>query len=882
MDVYTSNHLLARRDVQEWEEFYNFFNLSCSFNGDDSVTYLDGPKECYSKDVVYGDMKQFQFDVLRTEFMGLGTRGGRLCEEVVVDEVDSILLDEGSKLAMLSTTFTGMDKLEPIYHIIRSTLIRLDSDETYYSVDGTLYHYKGDDGEPANGDGTDLNTSFEPRREYLKRNMEAFIRAWLGIDIERTEIWKIKDYFQLPPHLLKYAKSQVSNWAEAAVRAEALEENKDYLLVDNKVVPIDPHTGVLQESSHWTNGLHQFFQIKHHVDFTPESPKTNYLSNWAMVKKYKDGIVGLTGTLGSPGSLSLLSQHMSADFVSVPDRVRSRFIEFPNSILSTRREWREAITNVTETEISVGRAVLIICQTVKEAQSVYLGLKANSHSLRVKLHDRSDTWMEHHLQQVQPGDVIVTTNLGTRGMDIQASTIESVGGLHVILAYMPPNTRIVRQAFGRTSRKGNLGSGHFIIKQKHGTLQPAHIMNHITSSEMSGFERYFEHELPLVTFKDEVYADFVAQYCQAREEVRQFAPDDERSVSSHARRIFQKVFDRTGELSGAKFVILEAIQEVWSTYLKLVLDPTSGDQQDLGGSEFEDLLVALNEGCRDPKKLFRLPGNCYHPTRYGFQVYRKLRSLNDAQSKIATCAIKAEDSLMAKSELLAQISADYFKMAVDIAPTVSPAAHVGLAYVLLKRGKNGPSVDNHYGSNYKADALNYLKNATTTLETDVMYLRYCLKQLSNPSTSRLANQLTKKLEAVEAYVKVVDETSRTVRHSLRPVQVTATNVRDDTTEIVWISDGNVTGTAEFNEIFEPGREIELKFHGLKANKDVGGYRFQCKDAVKLLYDKMGQAQSENTIGQPTVSLIIEGDDLRRTIRHRRTDVSQALTVEQYK
>ena len=161
VDVYTSNHLLARRDSEEWKEFYSYFNLSCASNGDEPVAYIEGLKECYKKHIVYGDIKQLQFDFLRTEFMGLKTRGDRGCHYVIIDEVDSILLDEGSKLAMLSTAFTGMDKLEPIYHLIRSTLTHFDCDQTYYCVDGAMYHFKGD-GDPKLE--RDLEILFETRR----------------------------------------------------------------------------------------------------------------------------------------------------------------------------------------------------------------------------------------------------------------------------------------------------------------------------------------------------------------------------------------------------------------------------------------------------------------------------------------------------------------------------------------------------------------------------------------------------------------------------------------------------------------------------------------------------------------------------------------------
>ena len=558
VDVFTSNHLLARRDAQEWKEFYEFFNLKCSSNGDEAVTYIDGPKECYSKDIdiVYGDIKQFQFDALRTEFMGLGTRSGRAYDDIIIDEVDSILLDEGSKLAMLSTVFTGMDKLQPIYHFIRCKLIQFDSEQTYYCNDGTLHH-EGRRGDEA---GPGLKT---PRREYLKQHLEEFIRNLLGINPTTTEPGNAMEHFELPSHLLKFAKSQVSNWAEAAITAEALEEDKDYLLVENNVVPIDPHSGVLQPSSNWTNGLQQFLQIKHEVEFTPESPITNYLSNWATVNKYKHRVVGLTGTLCPPDSFELLSVHMSTDCIVIPELHPSRFVEFPNILVRTRKDWVDAILCSTDIEIGYGRAVLVICPAVKKARSVYCELD-NKPKLRVKLHVRSDIWMEHHLQFIQPREVIVTTTLGTRGMDIRASAIEAAGGLHVILAYMPSNTRIVKQAFGRTARKGNAGSGQFIMKQKYGKLEPACVMGHIKESDMKSLERYFKYDFPSTISKDKAYSDFVARYSVTRQEVKKLRLCNEQLAQDQVMNFAMK----KEEFSGTARVILEAIQEAWAAHVE--------------------------------------------------------------------------------------------------------------------------------------------------------------------------------------------------------------------------------------------------------------------------------------------------------------------------
>ena len=90
------------------------FGLNVSHNGDDNYNFKD-VKECYkqSVDIIYGDASSFQFDILRHEYSDLNTRGKRSFKNTVaiVDEVDSMLIDDSSKIAMLAESMPGMNNL---------------------------------------------------------------------------------------------------------------------------------------------------------------------------------------------------------------------------------------------------------------------------------------------------------------------------------------------------------------------------------------------------------------------------------------------------------------------------------------------------------------------------------------------------------------------------------------------------------------------------------------------------------------------------------------------------------------------------------------------------------------------------------------------------
>ena len=122
VDIITSSPVLAERDAKEKDKLYKMFGLSCSDNNDKSI-YIKGAKDCYKKDIVYGEAAQFQFDTLRDKNSSLGTLADRKCEVAIIDEVDSMLIDDSSKIARLSSTIAGLDQLQPIYHFLWQRLV---------------------------------------------------------------------------------------------------------------------------------------------------------------------------------------------------------------------------------------------------------------------------------------------------------------------------------------------------------------------------------------------------------------------------------------------------------------------------------------------------------------------------------------------------------------------------------------------------------------------------------------------------------------------------------------------------------------------------------------------------------------------------------------
>ena len=433
IDIITSSAPLARRDSEEQGLFYELFGLNCDHNITKPSDPFIGAKPCYTSDIVYGDSLSFQSDLLRSEFKGLGTRGDRNFEAVIVDEVDSMLIDEGSKIAKLASPICGMEHLETVFIFVAKYLERSGVDREFLS--------------PVE--------NFEQTKDHLTDLIN---------DIVSTKV-------RYPRYLEHFVNQSSLVWASTALRAIVMRENVDYVIAQDKfgekiIAPVDYNaTGVVQSSTAWSGGLHQFLQIKHYLRITPESLTTSFISNMNFFKRYESSITGLTGTLGSKSSQKLLEDIYNIDIASIPTFKPQIIEEYPGSVVEDSLAHIQAISDSAIKEAKSGRGVLIISQTIADALEITKKIKEIGYpENKIKQYLRSDTKNSTFDGKAGSGDIIVATNLAGRGTDILTSkTVEEAGGLHVIVGFLPSNLRIQDQAFGRTSRQGNKGSAELIV-----------------------------------------------------------------------------------------------------------------------------------------------------------------------------------------------------------------------------------------------------------------------------------------------------------------------------------------------------------------------------------------------------------------------------------
>ena len=511
IDLITSSRVLAFIGQESSEGFLAMLGLKSSCNL--KTRGASGRQNvCYDSDIVYGDALTFQSDLLSNTSNHGPRRGGREFSITIVDEVDSMLLDSVNHLAKQATPTPLMEYVLPVMTMAWDNFHKI----------------------------------------ILPLNLET--------EIAIEEATKLINHFinllPIPKHLEAYAKFQAKNWGTSLVNAATrMEPDRDYVININhaghKVInPVDSSTGVTQESMVWYNGLHQFLQIKHNCRISAETLTSFFITNIAYFLKY-DRILGMTGTLGGEGSQEFLKTIYGVDIAFVPTYKDKQVIELADRIENTKSRHIEAIISSSYQEAVLhNRAVLVVCQTIKDAEELSLQIKQRcGNKAKVIKYLRSEESLYNYEIEstVSPNTIIVATNLAGRGTDIRTSPeTEANGGLHVISTFIAKNTRDEEQVKGRTARQGNCGSYQIIALVRdyydHESfgLSAQELIDNIRHNrdirEYEGIKYSIEHSIPGLLAQDDIYTKFSKFYLEL---LNSTAPNDYRIKNCKLKQLIE-------------------------------------------------------------------------------------------------------------------------------------------------------------------------------------------------------------------------------------------------------------------------------------------------------------------------------------------------------
>jgi hypothetical protein len=457
VDVITSNPILAANGVDETRTFYSLFSLTVSTNNPAKNGRSDF-KIGYTADILYGTISNFQFDYLKDTFEGWNIRNKRRFGQVILDEVDSMLVDNGGHIAKLASPYPGMESLRYIYIKIWQELHKAEqslSKETQEKVKELLTNYSNKE---------EANQQYE---DFVHGTSEARILKQKIKDSNPTDVPLV------PVHLKEYVERKLDLWIKNAIYAKYYcHEYQQYRIITNDsgervVSPVDYlNTGVTLKNTVWSNGLHQFVQLKHNLCLTFESLTSSFISNIGYIKKYEHkNIFGVTGTLGSRAEQELLSKIYDINYAKLPTYKHKNFKEIPG-LIANNSSWDRRVTVEVLEKIDERRAVLVICETELDLLTIKGNLeKLQNTDFRIRIYANEDNVKETK-NKVKIGDIILATNIAGRGTNFRTEKdLEEKGGLHVCVTFLPCNLRVENQAFGRTSRHGNSGTAQLIIRR---------------------------------------------------------------------------------------------------------------------------------------------------------------------------------------------------------------------------------------------------------------------------------------------------------------------------------------------------------------------------------------------------------------------------------
>jgi preprotein translocase subunit SecA len=506
VDIITSSLVLAERDAKLLRNFYDLFGLSVDFcrdidpNSKTDNKYLEN--KCYIADILYGDTLSFEGDILRTNFMEIEGRGKRRPYDcLIIDEIDNICIDNIKNVTELLDDFHGYKFLEYIYYFIFFKLKELDKELR------------------KNMDEKNFKNSIILNKEEIVEKLEAEFKEEI-IDFKKLKE-REKDKIILPEHLNNFVKTRMRKWCESAFDAMYIyEKDKQYIISKydkygfDTIKPVDYfNTGVIEENSVWT-GLHQFLEIKEGLRLTEENLNSCYMSNLTFFKKYiteeENNIYGLTGTLGGKRSQEALKILYNLELLFIPSFKESKLKTYKEIIINNKKEYENTLFETLKfLTINKKRSVLVIFKYINEVNEVYNYLikKGISKDILIKYSRNDITNQTNFLnEEIKPGVIILSTNLSGRGTDIKISKeLEKNKGLHVILTFMPKSERIERQAFGRAGRKGEQGSGQYIIMSSEKFSQLIKERNQSEENEYKYLINSYQKKIDLF---QEIFEDF--------------------------------------------------------------------------------------------------------------------------------------------------------------------------------------------------------------------------------------------------------------------------------------------------------------------------------------------------------------------------------------
>ena len=401
-------------------------------------------KEAYSADVLYGTAAEFGFDYLRDNMaINLNSTVQQTLDYAIVDEIDSLLIDEARTPLIISAPDTEATKLYSVFaHLSR----KLDKDADY-------------------------------KTDIKRRTVELTDDGWSKLEDALADDGILKEdaslYDPQNAHLIRHIKNAVS-------AKEFYIRNHQYVIEGDEVIIVDEFTGRKMLGRRYSEGLHQAIEAKEGVKVQEESKTYATITIQNYFRMYKK-LSGMTGTAETEAEE--FEKIYKLEVVVIPTNKPVIREDYVDLIFKDAHNKFMAVAKEVKDETAKGRPVLVGTISVENSEEISqlfnrLGIKHNV--LNAKQHEKEAAIIA---EAGMPGSVTVATNMAGRGVDIilggkkpaaedvkeyqawqkRHQKVLEAGGLYVIGTERHESRRIDNQLRGRSGRQGDPGGTQFFV-----------------------------------------------------------------------------------------------------------------------------------------------------------------------------------------------------------------------------------------------------------------------------------------------------------------------------------------------------------------------------------------------------------------------------------
>ena len=434
--VVTVNDYLAKRDAEWMGQIHKFLGLSVGIVLHDMKD--DERRAAYACDITYVTNNELGFDYLRDNMAiykeQIVLRGLKYC---IIDEVDSVLIDEARTPLIISGQSGKSTKLYELCDVLARQLVRGEYKGEMTKMQAIMQEEIEEDG------------------DFIVNEKDKVV------NLTEQGIHKVEQFF----HIDNYADPEnleIQHNVTLALRAHNLMfRDKDYVVKDDEVMIVDEFTGRIMPGRRYSDGLHQAIEAKENVKVKRESKTLATITFQNFFNKFEKK-AGMTGTALTEEKE--FREIYNMDVVEVPTNKPVQRIDYDDAVYKTKKGKFNAVVQSVIESHEKGQPVLVGTITIETSELVseMLRKKGIPHNvLNAKFHEKE---AEIVAEAGKHGAVTIATNMAGRGTDIKLDDeARAAGGLKIIGTERHESRRIDNQLRGRAGRQGDPGESRFYI-----------------------------------------------------------------------------------------------------------------------------------------------------------------------------------------------------------------------------------------------------------------------------------------------------------------------------------------------------------------------------------------------------------------------------------